>query len=929
MSLSSRRWRHVLLVVLAAGIAPVGPTAAQAALPQLTGKILGPAKAASYFPGAATPLGDVNGDGLSDVLVEHSFDTVVLLGTRGTGLPASLTSGNRFAISYGSLSAQGRPGPAGDVDGDGFDDILVPSVDRAYVVHGGATTTSVDLTVPNPRVTVVEHGSVPGVIGASPAGDFDGDGFDDLSMRVGTGAAIIRGGPRVNSLSALDAGPRRILITGLRKCGFRLGLIWECATSLQAPVPVGDLNGDGKDDLLFPDRRFVSLGRAGTATINGAAPDGRSFATAGLIGGAVAARPGELRDFTGDGIDDFVAYPPITTGVSWVIPGRTGTSGTLDTAGASSIRIAPASSAEADAVWVTPAGDLDGDARADLVVTQAEQVAVLTGRPGPAAFTGLAALPKLTLPLGDLRDEPSARSPTAAGAGDLDGDGKDDLLVASSGSDDENLYNRGALFVLTHGADRVPPALYPRGSAVPEQGSNVVPAVFAPAPAGPGASIRIHLLEPATVNMRVRRAGGGGVLSTESLTGLPAGVTSLPWDGVSRGVGGAPGRYELVLVAVDSAGNRSAPQIIAFQISGSTTETPPKLRITRREVIPADTTVQPPAPGQSNYGGLTSRRVDGACPDSVTVYGLTETPSEVPVNDPRAGDPCALFYLPPSPADYDGFPPVPSDPAEYPWRTTISINGAAPVLVAPPKASDEPYVTIPAFALKNGVNTIDIVDTWDDAAFNVPAVDVTSTLAWSLPGPSGSVTNAASGDPASATGLELTPAAPNRLGVAVACPTAFGLGRFVVEFDAEISGGSGAGHGLTMAVFDRRPATVLASGANVGLGWVGYEGTAFALVTAKERYNPAQNFVGMAAGNPWKSGYPTWLAIATPSRSLAGATTRVRVQIAGGTSELSIDGTVLLRRAVTVPAGACLGFTAATGTRTQRHLIKNLRVSTI
>lgn len=919
--------RLPLLLGLAACAVVVGAEGASAAPLQATGNVLGPAKPSTHFSSGATPVGDVNGDGLGDVAVRvgEREKFAVVFGTRASAGPKLPSDGGAgFEIRIGSTWPERVPVPAGDFDGDGLDDLIVPVGAKAHVVYGAATPGPIDLdAVSASQATSIEVGSVPGPSGIVGMGDFDGDGRDDLVTRAGSGAAILRGGPRLASISATAPNARRISISGITKCYWRLVVFYTCDTGLTPPQPIGDVNGDAKSDLWMPDRRFVLLGRAGGKAMPGTGPDWLSWPTTGITHLAATTRPGGLGDVTGDGIGDLLAFTGSTTGSWSVIPGHSGNNGVIGVDQSDVVKIAPGPSD--GVIAVDRAGDVNRDGKVDLAVTSREVVHVVTGRAGPASLTPASGT-RIDVPLADLKSDlyyPTSTTVSVQGAGDLDGDGAEDLIAASPWSDTDDLVDRGILYLVTQGPDRLPPALQPRGTTNPEVGSNVTPNVFAAAPAGSGTQLRIVVNEPASVELRFQRRGGGAVLSTETRTGLPEGVTTIAWDGRGRGVDGVPGQYELVLTPVDAAGNRGASQTIPFEITASPGVRPPSLEISRSQVVPAGAKVPPPTEVYP-YTDPLFRRVHGSCPDNLTSPGLTPTPQAIPINDPAAGDPCELYYQPPPAQDYDKFPPLPDDLAKFPWKTTFRINGAAPVLVQ--SAGDNAYIAVPRFSLRNGVNTIEIVDTWDPSQLDIPDDDVTSALNWTFPAAGEGFANAAAGSPTSAAGLRLTPAATNQIGVAVACP-AGGLdpNTMTVEFDAEITGGTGAGHGLAFVVFDSKPSAVRKSGANVGFGWVGYSGTAFAINTAKERYNPSNNFFGIASGVPGRSGYPTWLTTSPGSRTYAGSTTRVKVRVKGGLAEFTV-GNQQISRAVQFPAGACLGFTAATGTRTQSHVIKNLRV---
>ncbi len=70
-----------------------------------------------------------------------------------------------------------------------------------------------------------------------------------------------------------------------------------------------------------------------------------------------------------------------------------------------------------------------------------------------------------------------------------------------------------------------------------------------------------------------------------------------------------------------------------------------------------------------------------------------------------------------------------------------------------------------------------------------------------------------------------------------------------------------------------------------------------------------------------------YAATNTEIPSLAGATRRVVIRYSNGTLQVSIDGTLYLSQAVTVPPMAIVGWTAGTGGSTDRHLVRNVTFS--
>lgn len=132
---------------------------------------------------SASGLGDVNGDGYADIAVGCSSSSTsstrvfVYGGRAGNAAPATLSS-----LVDNTTSAFGRlVRGAGDINGDGFNDMLVSdggtsSLVWLYISNGAGFTSSGRATVPRPSGASLTY------FGRSLAGvgDIDGDGFGDL-----------------------------------------------------------------------------------------------------------------------------------------------------------------------------------------------------------------------------------------------------------------------------------------------------------------------------------------------------------------------------------------------------------------------------------------------------------------------------------------------------------------------------------------------------------------------------------------------------------------------------------------------------------------------------------------------------------------------------------------------------------------------------
>lgn len=154
-------------------------------------------------------LGDFNGDGITDLLLQNDNGAV----------GAYLTDGENVGWNYfQSLGSEWSIAGIGDFNHDGIDDVVLQNEKGGYA---GIWQLDRNGQVSWSDLDVLNNGQIAGT------GDFNGDGFDDVLLKWGNsyGAWTVSGG---NLSGWMD-----------------LGTLWDSAALEQ----IGDFNGDGIDDL--------------------------------------------------------------------------------------------------------------------------------------------------------------------------------------------------------------------------------------------------------------------------------------------------------------------------------------------------------------------------------------------------------------------------------------------------------------------------------------------------------------------------------------------------------------------------------------------------------------------------------------------------------------------------------------------------------
>ncbi|MBI3019030.1 MAG: FG-GAP repeat protein [Deltaproteobacteria bacterium] len=426
---------------------------------------------------------DFNGDGIHDVIIG---------GYNAEGAGAADAARGEAYIFYGASSLSGTKGvstadviiqgkadsdklgfrvsSAGDVNGDGIDDIIAgaayndavaTSSGAAYIFFGSTTlsgtknlagSASADVTFLGKNVTNCLLG-----LDVSGAGDVNGDGFDDVIVGAYSNDATSGEGAAYIFFGAGNLSGTKNLNTTASADVTILGKVSGDGLGAPGVSGAGDINGDGFDDIIVGayknDAFNTSSGEAyvffGASNLSGTKDLDTTASPDVTIQGSETGRTGfsvsGLGDVNGDGLDDIGVshHGPTGVGEAYIFYGATNISGTKAVASAN-VQLLGKTGSDSFGISVSGAGDINDDGFDDVIVGgELDDSGSVTNRGGAYVFFGSSALSgtkdlagsasaDVTI-LGEKTNDYLGES--VSGAGDVNADGIPDVIMGARGND--------------------------------------------------------------------------------------------------------------------------------------------------------------------------------------------------------------------------------------------------------------------------------------------------------------------------------------------------------------------------------------------------------------------------------------------------------------------------------------------------------------
>lgn len=383
-----------------------------------------------WFGKQLSRAGDVNNDGYDDAIIgatDYSSWTgrvyIYLGGSVMDNLADVIMTGENTENYFGNSISS-----AGDVNNDGYDDIIVgepnysEGIGKVYIFFGGNimdNTADFIITGDNSKHNLGNN--------ASSAGDINNDGFDDVIV----GATINESSNSIMYIyyggNIMDENPDYVLTKGDNE-------EWNVHFS-----NAGDVNNDGFDDLIAG-MFFKANDQTGAAFIYYGGPIWDSIEDVNMRGEGTNNEFGysvsDAGDVNGDGYDDVIIGTPFYaehTGRAYLYYGG----GSID----NSVDLTFTGTAVYNnfGVSVSGAGDVNNDGFDDVIISDDN----LGWGSACIYYGGINVDNNADVIITNVEFGFGSRNPVS-GAGDVNGDGFDDIIIGATTSD---IWESGKAFI--------------------------------------------------------------------------------------------------------------------------------------------------------------------------------------------------------------------------------------------------------------------------------------------------------------------------------------------------------------------------------------------------------------------------------------------------------------------------------------------------
>ncbi|OFY62038.1 MAG: hypothetical protein A2Y71_04960, partial [Bacteroidetes bacterium RBG_13_42_15] len=388
-------------------------------------------------------VGNINGDSKPDLVVANYYGNSISV-LRNTSISGSLTTGS-FDVNVDFTTGSNPYGIAVcDIDSDGKPDLAVvnaasntvsvlqntisdpiPPVIASFTPTSGPVGTVVTITGTNfstaPAKNIVWFGAVQATVTAASA--------TELTVTVPAGATYQPITVTVKGMTAYSSTPFIVTLTNPKNIdseSFNAKVDFPAGANPEN-IAIGDIDGDGKSDLIITDinNGIVSVYR--NTSIRGFVTTGSFSAKVDFVTGSMP-KSVCIGDIDGDGKPDIVVANSDDNTVS--VFRNLSTPGSVNS-GSFNTRVDFNTGTNPSDVAI---GDIDGDGKSDIIVTNysSNSVSILRNISSPGYITADSFVPKVDFTTGS--------APQCVITGDIDGDTKPDLAITRSSDSSISLF---------------------------------------------------------------------------------------------------------------------------------------------------------------------------------------------------------------------------------------------------------------------------------------------------------------------------------------------------------------------------------------------------------------------------------------------------------------------------------------------------------